>query len=176
MRSAKAKILLVLWMFVLTAGVGVVWFLSDMAIKKNASDIQKESSNVMDKVNKVSSKVNKMEESVGEVSARLSGQVDNFNSLQEKITLNAQEKEEVMNAVSAMKGDIAKFQQEYLLKLGSLQVELKALRSKIDDAAKNVNLGTISVVKEPAPEVAAPVAASNASVSANVAVPVDAKK
>jgi len=147
MHNAKAKVLLLFWMVILTSGVAGAWYMFGAERKANREYVDSRTDSINGQFNDVMGRMNKVESGLEEISGRFASQIDAFNAVQEKIVLSEKEKKELFDALAAIKADISKFEQNYSQELSGIKNEVGVLSQQINNCAKNVNLGEISVTK-----------------------------
>lgn len=145
MKSANAKLLLVVWMLVLSVGLAGVWFIYSLEQKRMTEYVNSQKNDVQDSINKLKLKLNKFETTLADVDAKVQGHSESIKAVQE--ALGANDKDQLKAQVESLKSDLAKIQSDYAGQLDSLKKALNDLASKITNCTSNVNLGQISVQK-----------------------------
>ena len=145
MRNAEAKLLLVVWMVVLSVGLAGVWFIHSLGQKKVIEYVDSQKNNTQDSINNLKLKINKFESTLTEVDTKIQGQSESLRAVQE--ALGASDKDQVKAQIEGFKNDIAKLQADYGAQLDTIKKDLSDLASKMSTCTSNVNLGQISVQK-----------------------------
>jgi len=145
MKSANAKLLMVVWMLILSVGLAGVWFFYSLEQKKTFDYIDGQKNTVQDAVNKLKQKINKFESTLTDVGTKVQGQSESLRAVQEAMGQNSQE--QVKAQIEGLKGDLAKIQSDYAAQLDTVKKELSDLSAKIAGCTSNVNLGQVSVQK-----------------------------
>jgi len=145
MRNAKAEVLLVAWMLILSVGLAGVWFIYSLDKKGIIEQVDKQKNDAQDSVNKLKVKINKFESTLTEVDTKVQGQSESLRVVQEALGTN--DKDQLKAQVEGFKNDLAKLQADYAAQLDTIKKDLNGLAAKIGSATSNVNLGQISVQK-----------------------------
>ena len=155
MRSAKAKLLLVVWMVILSVGVAGVWFIYSLEQKKTMEYVDAQKNNAQDSINMLKLKINKFESSLTAMDTKVQGQSESLRAVQEALGTN--DKEQIKTQLEGLKNDLAKLQSDYVTQLDTIKKNLNDLTSKISGCTSNVNLGQISVQKSTDDKTVSPV-------------------
>jgi chromosome segregation ATPase len=145
MRSAKAKLLLVVWMLILSVGVAGVWFIHSVEQKKIMEYVDSQKNDAQDSINKLKLKINKFESTLTDMDTKVQGHSESLRAVQE--ALGANDKDQVKAQLEGLKNDLAKVQSDYAMQLDAMKKDLNSLAAKVSSCTSNVNLGQISVQK-----------------------------
>jgi chromosome segregation ATPase len=145
MRSANAKLLLVVWMVILSVGLAGVWFIHSLEQKKTMEYVDSQKNNTQDSINSLKLKINKFESTLGEMNTKVQGQSESLRAVQE--ALGASDKDQIKAQIEGFKNDLAKLQADYGAQLDAIKKDLSDLASKMSSCTSNVNLGQIAVQK-----------------------------